>query len=162
MLIIKTTHSLLRFCLIVYVIEGATKRRALGCAKFLPTLPGCCLTGPPFRGSLYITCQKCQLLNKYLTGCAGHPNTDRQLPGIPPELTQMFAKLMAPLTNAASLLPLGRNLPADENPERDDEDRGVEGHDERHGDSSEAAENTRTEEETRFGIKPQGEKMGML
>ena len=45
-------------------------------------------------------------------GHTGHPNKDRQLPGIPPEITQMFAKLMAPLTKAASLLPLGRQLPA--------------------------------------------------
>ena len=73
---------------------------------------------------------------------------DRQLPGIPPELAQMFGKLMAPLATAASLLPLGRQLPAHENGDRYDH-QAAEGH-ARH-DIGEVADATRNEEETRVG-----------
>ena len=79
---------------------------------------------------------------------SGHPNLDRQLPGIPPELAQMFGKLMAPLATAASLLPLGRKLPSHENGDRYDH-QAAEGH-VRH-DIGEVADATRNEEETRFG-----------
>ena len=50
----------------------------------------------------------------------GEDVEDRQLPGTPPELTQMFQKLLAPLMNAASLLPLGRQLPHHDGGDRND------------------------------------------
>ena len=65
----------------------------------------------------------------------------------------MFQKLLAPLTNAASLLPLGRQLPHHENGDRDDH-HAPEGR-ERH-DVGEVAGNARMEEETRVGDQHQG------
>ena len=54
--------------------------------------------------------------------CTGH--NDRQIPGISPDMLQ---KLMAPLTGAAGLLPLGRHEPSHEHSDRGDH-HAAEGH----------------------------------
>ena len=79
---------------------------------------------------------------------------DRQVPGVTPEqMTQMLQTLLAPLTAASSLLPLGRHLPAHEGGDRDAH-QAAEGH-ERHG-ISEEAEVTRNEVAARNGDEHEG------
>ena len=79
---------------------------------------------------------------------------DRQVPGVTPEqMTQMLQTLLAPLTAAASLLPLGRQLPAHEGGDRDAH-QAAEGH-ERNG-IGEEAEVTRNEVASRSGDEQEG------